>query len=200
MRVATEVPIDGKDMRSLFMTLVLICGTSAGTSLQAASAANERAVMTAALELYFNLMHGGTGVAFPESRRPVLLHHETISPSAEQLRVRVASPANRDAARAYARLATDDLIERLLRRSSRPRKVQFAPDFFALSEARRGACGPEYDDARFTDAVAVSRAVFHDRKGALIYLEYPGGARAYHAVLTNGAWKIDWHVELWACG
>lgn len=185
--------------RTILRAWILVILLGAVPSAHAASDADERAVTTAALELYFNLMHGGTGVAFPESRRPVLLHHQTIVPSREQLRVQVASPANRDAARAYARLATDELLAHLLSRSSRPRKIQLAPDFFALSEAKRGACGPEYDEARFTDAVAVSRVVFHGRKGALIYLEHPGGARAYHANLTNGAWEIDWHVELWAC-
>lgn len=182
------------------MIWVLVILLGAATSVDAETHDDEQAMTTAVLESYFNLVHGGTGVAFPESRRPVLLHRTTISPSPEQLLVRVASQANRDAARAYANLAAKGLIGRLRNRSSRPRRVRFAPAGFALAKAERRACGPEYDVARFTDAVAVSRAVFEGRESALIYLEYYGGARAYHAILTAGAWKVDWYVELWACG
>ena len=36
--------------------------------------------------------------------------------------------------------------------------------------------------------------------GAVIYLEYHGGARAYHLVRSAGRWSADWYVDLWQCG
>ena len=177
--------------------LVILLGAA---PVDAATDADEVAVTAAALQSYYSLVHGGTGVAFPEERRPVLLHHATISPSREQLAARVSSPANRDAVTAYASVAAENVIRGLLNRSSRSRRVQFAPAGFVLGTAKRGECGPEYGEDAFADAVAVSRPVFPDRRSALIYVEHSGGARAYHAVLADGAWKIDWYVELWACG
>ena len=161
---------------------------------------DETAVTHAALDSYYNLVHGGTAVAFPEERRPVRLHRSTISPSRAQLRVRVSSPANRAAAEQYSGRSLNGVIERLQRQSVRARGLADAPSGYTLAEAQRTACGPQYDPARFVDAVAVSRPAFDGRNNALLYLEFSGGARAYHARRIAGRWHIDWFVELWACG
>ena len=161
---------------------------------------DEHAVMSAALHSYFNQMHGGTGIAFPEARRPVLLKRETIAPSRTKLRVRVASPANRAAALRYGTSGTEVLVERLRIRSASAMALHSAPREFALGESEVGACGPAYDAAKFADAVALSRVAFDGRKHALVYVEHAGGARAYHARRGSEGWEIDWYVELWACG
>ena len=170
------------------------------TAAEPAAGDDEPAVTAAALTSYFNLIHGGTGIAFPEKRRPVLLHRETIAPARTQLRVRVSSPANRAATLQYSAPHVQRLVARLQKLSAQSRKLRAAPRGYLLAEARRTRCGPHYDGAEFVDAVAVSRAAFQGPDTALIYVEYAGGARAYHAIRRGAVWEIDWHVELWACG
>ena len=161
---------------------------------------NEAAVLVAALASYFNVTHGGTGVAFADARRPVLLHRATILPSTRQLSVRVSSPGNRDASQRYAAREVQALVERTRQRSRHSIAVPASPTGYLVSKAAFGPCGPKYDMAEFADAVAVSRAAIANGTVALVYLEYSGGARAYHVAKRDNRWSVDWFVELWACG
>src|SRR5437773_532465 len=65
---------------------------------------DETAVTVLVLRFVMNTTYGGDAVAEPAHRRGVLLHRVTIAPSAEQLRVRVFSPANKDPEQLYGGL------------------------------------------------------------------------------------------------
>ena len=92
------------------------------------------------------------------------------------------------------------LVARLRKHSAQSRALLAAPRGYVLAEAALTRCGPQYDGALFADSVAVSRPAFHGRDAALLYVEFAGGAYAYHAGRKAATWEIDWHVELWACG
>ncbi len=177
------------------MLVLLLLLLSAGPTPE-----DEQAVTAAALEAYFNQIHGGTGIAFPAERRPVLLHRMTIVPSRTQLTVRVFSPANGEGAQRYAAPETGALVASLRARSARPAAVRIAPPHYSLSSTKVGDCGPEFDERRYVNAAAVSRPGFDRRDRALVYVAFAGEARAYVLMRTNGQWNVAWFVELWACG
>ncbi len=167
--------------------------------LVAQSSAPERTITEAVLRTYFAETQGGTGIAFPEQRRPVRLADRTIVPSAEQLKVHVFSPENKQAETAY-RVARANLAGDLVSRSIRTVALDVSVPHFALERTRRYSCGPR-TSVKYSDAVAVSRpGLSRAQDEAVLYLEYSGGARAYYLRRINGQWAVIWHVELWACG
>jgi hypothetical protein len=160
----------------------------------------EQQITEVVLRTYFAQTQGGTGIAFPEQRRPIRLADRTIVPSADQLEVRVFSPENRQAELDY-RPVRKRLEADLLSRSRRLTRVHASMPNFALRRTRRSSCGPE-PSAEQSDSVAVSRPglSWGSQDEALLYVEYNGGARAYYLRRFHDHWIVKWHVELWACG
>ena len=143
----------------------------------------ELSVTEAVLTAYFNQIHG------IGSRDLVALYYTTLKLSPEQLEVRVFSPQN-DATKLRPFVAA------LLDANEHPVAIPTAPPQFIRDSTRSTRCDGKL---RLADAVAVSRpAISGD--GAVIYLEYHGGARAYHLVRSAGRWSADWYVDLWQCG
>jgi len=161
----------------------------------------ETAIRTAVLVAYFNELHGGTGIAFPDNRRPVVVSKKTTAPRAKSLTVRVSSPANSDAAARFEVLKRTRIVDDLLERSRRPVRMARIPLQYVSGSTAQNECGVQFDEKKYADAVAVSRPGFSkDRSEALIYLEGVGFARAYYLRQAKTGWVVEWHVELWACG
>lgn len=159
----------------------------------------EQQITAVVLRTYFAQTQRGTGIAFPEQRRPARLADRTILPSADQLDVRVFSPDNKQAEIEY-RAVRKRLEADLLSRSRSLTRVRASVPNVALRGTRRSRCGPELSREQ-SDSVAVSRpGLSRGRDEALLYLEYNGGARAYYLRRIDDHWIVKWHVELWACG
>jgi hypothetical protein len=153
---------------------------------------DETRVTAAALESYFNQMYGG-------SSRRLLLYQTTLKPSRTQLEVHVFSPANHESAVRYASAQVKKLRRNLLERCAGSNAVRVGLPQYVINPTRIEECA-ELKFPGVVDAVAVSRPGFDGTDKALIYLEYAGGARAYHLLRREGRWETDWYVELWGCG
>jgi hypothetical protein len=167
----------------------------------AADSPDERAITALVLRSAWNATYGGDAVADPSHRRIILLHRVTIAPSEEQLRVRVFSPANREAGQLYRELRAAGAMDDLRRRNATPVPVHAASYGFRLGEVRRDQCGPRVDSRRWLNAAAVSRPGFtKDRRRAIVYVELTAEGRAYLLEQVAGEWQVIASVELWACG
>jgi hypothetical protein len=153
---------------------------------------DEAAVANAVLRSYFAESHG------VGSHHHVLLYYRSVSPARDQLEVRVFSPANDEAAAQYGSPDVKRLIKDLRARSARIAIV--SPPFHEFSKTSMRAIDCIDQPKDLTNVLAVSRPGFDGRNKALLYLEYFGGARAYHLVRKDSHWTVDWYVELWQCG
>ena len=149
---------------------------------------DETAAINAVLRAYINQMHG------VNARTYINLYYTTFAPEPRHLRVAVFSPANADAAQQYKSPEVKALQDDLMLRNRRSAQVHAALPHLNDTSHHRTDC---VEDAGNT--LAVSRPGFSGDK-ALVYFEYPGGARAYLLTRGPGAWDVDWYVELWQCG
>ena len=122
----------------------------------------------------------------------IVLHPRTIAPRNDSLKLRVSSPANREAALNYRALPyqmTHDLIRRSMKSVD-----LMPPQGYVAKKGERGECG-------FAEAgqIGLSRPGYEE-SFALVYLEGHAQARAYYLQKTGDEWRVLWHVELWACG
>jgi hypothetical protein len=183
-------------MRFLILASLL---SLAVTGARAHDSVDEQ-ITAAALRTYFEQSQGGTAIAFPEQRRPILLANRTITPSRAQRRVSMFSRENDAMAAKFNRLRST-LLADLVVHSRHTAALKVDLPHFKLMPARRGKCGPHASRERYSDAVAVSRpGLSPDGNEALLYVEYDGGGCAYDLKRTNGTWTVAWRVELWACG
>ena len=162
---------------------------------------DEPAIRETVLAAWFNEFHGGTGVAFPEQRRPILVHESTIAPRKETMTVRVSSPANSGPASKFNALGKSGIIGDLIERSRRRVAIGQPPARYASGTVKFNGCGAQVDYKRYTDSVAISRPGYSPNGAqALVYLETAGAAYAYLLQRTGSGWAVEWRVELWACG
>ena len=146
----------------------------------------ESGVINEVLRSWFDEVHGAN------STHAVLLYDRTVRPERSQLRVRVFSPANEQPSRDYG--DAKSLVEDLLNRSARVAAVEMPPHFQKSSHRTPGC------DKPVADVVSVSRPGIVGDDSAIVYLEYPGGARAYHLKRDGKRWVVGWYVDLWQCG
>jgi hypothetical protein len=170
------------------------CASEMVRARAAVSSQDEGDVTAAVLHAYFSALHG------EGSRDRIALYLTTIKPSPSQLEVHVFSPANDDPSRQYSSRGVKKLREDLMSRSAVLVELRSPSPHYMPAFLRASDCKTQLRSTMFADAVAVSRPGFDGREKALLYLEYLGGARAYHLIREGARWTIDWYVELWQCG